>query len=77
MVTQAELEAIRRKQLRLLEEALRLSDGDAHLASALLHTTGSRWSLEFLIDGLDLFDATSEHIAAHLKKKDSKKPNGK
>lgn len=72
MVTQTELEVIRRKQLKLLEVALRLSDGDPILASALLHGTGSRWSLVFQIDGLDLFDLTAEHIAAHLKKADGK-----
>lgn len=72
MDTTTELESIRRKQLRLLEEALRLSDGDPILASALGLTTFTRWSLEFQIDGLDLFDLTAEHIAAHLKKADGK-----
>ncbi len=69
---ETELESIRNKQLQLLELAIRLSDGDPILASALGHSTFSRWSLEFLVDAMDLFDLTSEHIAAHLKKKDGK-----
>jgi hypothetical protein len=66
-----DLEAVREIQLRLIETALRLSGGDPRSAAAYLLGTGLRWSLEFRVDGLDLFDLTSEAIAAHWAKKDS------
>jgi hypothetical protein len=67
-----ELLIIRAKQLQLLELALRLSDGDPITASALLHSTGSRWSMEFLLDPLDLYEATTQAVISHLKRNDGK-----
>jgi len=57
---------IEEKQLELLNLAIVLERGDPTRASALLFSVGARGSMRCLIDPMDLFDMSQEHVAAHL-----------
>lgn len=57
------------QQMALLELAIRQKDGDPIAASAHGFGTFTRWSLEFQIDPLDLFNEVQQLIADHLRKR--------